>query len=364
MADAKDEWRPGSFTKNFSWGRLAPGLQELHESIRIGFDGHVENVLRSTFRERVKATNRPDYIPINFFLFNRQEGGEDWLVADELVFQAITADHSERFDKLALFAFLLSHAGKFKGAGPAQRYPAMWANAYIRERVSADFEWNVQRISANDIQNFVDRDPRYKAETSRKLSTNLYFILQKGHLEGFSTKRIERWWVDSLFLALDRIIEDRLIDAQKTPENQYGSLLFREGFLQLTGGSTLEKRLAMEHLVRLYTACGGRSRFQDELVIERTKELLPEEEPFRPNDSRPRGAVHLTNPRILKSIPPICAMLVKYAGFVDIDPDELEHFDLEYFIQRQTESALQSLRREDIRPTMTAEEIMRITRER
>lgn len=364
MAEVKEEWRPGSFTKNFSWGRSAPGLQELHESIRIGFDGRVENVRRSTFRERVKATNRPDYIPINFFLFNRQEGGEDWLIADELVFQAVTAEHSERFDKLALFAFILSHAGQFKGARPAQRYPAMWANAYIRERVSADFGWNIERVSANDIQDFVKKDPRYKAETSRKLSTNLHFILQKGHLEDFSTKRIERWWVDSLFLALDRLIEDRFLDKQRTPESQYGSLLFREGFLQLTGGSTLEKRLAMEHLVRLYIACGSQSRFQDDLVIERTKELLAEEEPFRPNDPRPRGAVHLTNPRILKSIPPICAMLAKYAGFVDIDPDELENFDLEEFIQRQTESALQNLRHEDIRPTMTAEEIMRITRER
>lgn len=30
-----------------------------------------------------------------------------------------------------------------------------------------------------------------------------------GHLSDFAGKRVERWWVDALFLALDRLIEDR-----------------------------------------------------------------------------------------------------------------------------------------------------------
>src|SRR5690242_19831776 len=101
------EWRPGSFTKNFSWGS-AKGLRELHSVIQTGFGNKLEDVPRAEFRARVRKTGRPDYIPINFFLFNKIKNDQSYLVADELVFQAINFPHSARFDHLALFAFLLS----------------------------------------------------------------------------------------------------------------------------------------------------------------------------------------------------------------------------------------------------------------
>jgi hypothetical protein len=81
------------------------------------------------FRERIHHSGRPDLIPINFFLFNKVVDGESVLVADELAFQAINWEHSPRFDKLALFAFNLSLAGRWVGARRGQRRPAMWANA-------------------------------------------------------------------------------------------------------------------------------------------------------------------------------------------------------------------------------------------
>jgi hypothetical protein len=131
----------------------------------------------------------------------------------------------------------------------------------------------------------------------------------------------------------------------------------------LSGRRTLEKELAVKHLVLLYAACGSRDRFSEEHVKERTELLLPDVENFVANDPRPRGAVHPTNPRILKSIPRACAMLARYiAGFEVIGPDEMEHFDLEEFIRTRTQSALEQLRERNIRPTMTAEELMRITR--
>jgi hypothetical protein len=104
-ADVPDDWKPGSFTKNFSWGPLTDGLLRLHESIRLGFNGQMADVPREVFRERVKAYERPDFIPMNFFLFNRRVAGIDYIVADELVFQALNFPHSPRFDKLALFTF-------------------------------------------------------------------------------------------------------------------------------------------------------------------------------------------------------------------------------------------------------------------
>lgn len=362
MADREEIWRPGSFTKNFSWGEPSAGLVELHEIIRVGFNSQMEDVPREEFRRRVRTTGRPDYIPINFFLFNKTVRDVDYLCADELVFQAINWAPSKRFDMLALFSFNLSFAGRWKGARQGQRRPALWANAYVRERVAGVLRWNTATVSANDIQAFVSADPRYEAETTRKLATNLNYLFILGRLKDFPTPRIERWWVDCLFLALDRIVEDRQLDGKVTSSSQYAGMLSRYWFLELTGKTTLEKELAIHHLVTLYDACGGRQRFSEDAVKGRTRILLPEVEYFAANDPRPRGAVHLTNPRVLKSIPPACAMLAKYAGFEGLAPDELEEFDLEEFVRRRTQAALAQLKENGVRPTMTAEELMKLTR--
>ena len=359
-----DVWKPGSFTKNFSWGNPSSGLVELYDIIRVGFDGNMEDVPRSLFRERVGNVPNKVYVPINFFLFNKQKDGIDYLCADELVFQALHWPHGTRFDRLALFTFNLSLVGRWAGARREQRRPALWANAYVRERVAGNFGWDASRVTARDIERFVGEDHRYQAKTSYKLGTNLNYMFVAGKLADFPSRKVERWWVDCLFLALDRIIGDRLLDGKETQPQQYVSLLLRYGFLQLTGKTSLEKDLAVQHLTALYSACGGLSRFSEEATRERIEVLLPELVYFAVNDPRPRGAVHLTNPRILKSIPPACAMLAKYAGFEDLSPDELEEFDLEEFVKRRTAEALEALRERNIKPTMTAEELLKITRDR
>jgi hypothetical protein len=174
MVTAED-WRPGSFTKNFSWGPKAGGLVQLHESIRIGFDDEMRDVPREQFRRRVERANRPDYIPINFLLFNKISNGVDVLLADDLVFQALNNEHSPRFDKLALFAFNFSFAGKWIGSGSYQRRPALWAHHYITDRVASEFRWNTALVNADDIEKFVGGDARYRARTARKLATNLNY---------------------------------------------------------------------------------------------------------------------------------------------------------------------------------------------
>ena len=45
--------------------------------------------LRALFRERVAGYARPDYIAINFFLFNKISRGRDYIIADELVFEQL-----------------------------------------------------------------------------------------------------------------------------------------------------------------------------------------------------------------------------------------------------------------------------------
>lgn len=363
MEGQKEIWRPGSFTKNFSWGDGA-GLSELHSVIRAGFDDTMADVPREEFRDRVRPSGRPDYIPMNFFLFNKVVDGQDMIVADELVFQALSWDHSSAFDRVALFAFVFSYAGRWKGAKAYQRRPAMWANSYVRDRVAKELNWNERRITANDIQQFVDNDPRYEAETSRKLATNLNYLLHIGHVGEFSEKRVSRWWVDCLYLALDRLIEDARVNrAQVRPEG-YQSLLEKSDFLKLTGGRTIEKDLAIKRLVWLYRALGGRDRFSDDAVTARMQELMPDHAIPRPNDPRPRGAVHITNPRLLKSIPPSCTELARLAGFDVITPDELEDFDAAAFVRNKTDWALADLNEKGIRPMISIEELLDDTREK
>ncbi len=288
------EWRPGSFTKNFSWGQER-GLRQLHECIRVGFDNRVEPVLRSTFARRISGKFN-FYIPANFFLFNRLQP-EPQIAADEIVFQAINYEHSDRFDKLALYTFNLSYAGRFKGSTPTQRRPAMWAHWYVRDRVASQLKWNVSKVSANDIESYVFNDARYRARSARKLATNLNHLYKIGRLGEFATERVERWWVDALFLTLDRLIEDRQLDGIKTGSGQYAELLAASGFQEIAGRRSIEKDLATKHLLRLYAECGGPERFSEEAVRKRTEIRLEDMvEYVGPNSDEPVGAVHQTNP--------------------------------------------------------------------
>ena len=356
-----EDWKPGSFTKNFSWGPKSGGLVRLHESIRLGFDGAMENVPRGRFRERLRASNLNDYIPMNFFLFNHRIDGIDYIVADEIVFQALNFEHSPRFDKLAMFALNFSYAGKFAKATVEQRRPALWAHHYVRDRLGGQLKWDTSKVTADDIDAFLKDSPKYKGQISRrKTATNLSYLYEAGRIVELKDSRIERWWVDSLFLALDRITDDRKLDRKPTPDAMLAGLLHQSGFSELTGPRSLERELGAEHVIRLYVACGGRDRFSVEHVRQFSEAKLIEF--AMPNVDDPQGAVHPTNPRILKSIPRICAMLAKDAGFEILDADELANFDLEKFVRDRTRAALRTLGEQGIRPTMTANELLKLTR--
>ena len=159
------------------------------------------------------------------------------------------------------------------------------------------------------------------------------------------------------------MIEDQRLDGKAPAETEYADLLQRSDFAAVSGKGSTEKELATKHLVRLYTACGGRDRFSDEAVEARTKILVRDVESWiAPNDSDPRGAIHPTNARILKSIPAACAMLAVYAGFEVIPSMIMEEFDAEEFIRDHTRQALERLKRQGIEPTMTAEEVLKLTR--
>ena len=364
MTNSNEEWRPGSFTKNFSWGAPKDGLKQLHEIIRVGFDSKVEDVPRVLFRSRAMSSNRPDYIPINFFLFNRIFEGTDFILADELVFQAVNFKHSARFDKLALFAFNFSYVGTWKGAAPYQHHPALWARHYVTDRLSEVFQWDASKVNADDIENFVNGDSRYKAMGARKLATNLNYLYKIAKLDELSDKVVSRWWVDAVFLALDRLIENRKIIGANIDDNRFQSYLTASNFFALSGKRSIEKELASKHLVNLYVACGGTERFNDESVQGRLEVRAPELQRYIANDPNPIAALHPTNTKILKTIPRACAMLAKQIGFETFEIDALENLDTSDFVRQNVKTALDQLKKDGISSNVSAEELMRIMRDR
>ena len=364
MTMADEPWLPGSFTKNFSWGKDR-GLEALHEHIRIGFDGKLEPVPREEYRRRVSQIQRPDFIPLNFFLFNQIVNGESYVVVDELVFQALTAEHSRRFDLLALFAFNLSMVGLWKGATRGQRYPALWAKHYITDHLATELKWDVGNVSKNDIVSFLRESPQFKAKTSfDKIATNLSFMYLIGGLQDFRSERIERWWVDALFLALDRIVADEAIDGKVLATHALPKRILKSGFAKLTGIATPEKNFAMAHLLTLYTVCGGSNRFQPDKVKEGILVRIPDYVDNIPNDPRPPGALHPTNPRILKTIPRSCAPLAESVGFQIVYPDDLDGFDPSEFVRSRTASAINNLEETGIVPKLSSEELHKLTRDK
>ena len=142
--------------------------------------------------------------------------------------------------------------------------------------MAEQLNWDTSRVSADDIQAFVRNDPRYRGETSRKLATNLNYLYLIGRLSDLDQTHVERWWTSALFLALDRLIEDRLSRNEDASASRYMSMLDHSEFHFISGRRSVDKDLATKHLLRLYEACGGRSRFSEAEVRARQEVLLPD----------------------------------------------------------------------------------------
>lgn len=359
-----EEWHPGSFTKNFSWGPENQGLSELHAVIRKGFAGELTDVPRHLFRERIREAQRPDYIPLNFFLYNEVRHGIDFVLVDELVFQAISFRHSAHFDRLAVFAFNFSRVGSWRAAKLYQERPALWAYHYVADRVGPEFNWDAKRISADDIQRFVSRDPRYKGKTSRKLATNLHYLYKVGRLADYKSKKPERWWLSALFLALDRTVDPARIESDSAGEWGLTRSLTRSGFHPISGMRSMAKDIAATYFLALYGACGGRNRFFEDPTGRRQSRLVPQ---ILPNDPEPpRGAVgvfHPTDPTARGAIPRICSILAHFlAGFETFEIEDLDDYDVESYVRARTAEALQSLKELGIKPSMSADELTQLMR--
>lgn len=354
MADQTQAWHPGSFTKNFGWGKEQNGLSALHRAIRIGFEGDRHDVPRGVFRQRLEAKGLNFFIPANFFLFNFTDGSADLIAFDELVFQAISFEHSLDFDRLALLAFNLSLVGTWQGARLWQRRPALWSNRYIIERLGKVHSWNVSKVNADDIENFFAGDARYQGQTTRKLSTNLAYLYRLAGLEQVVANRIERWWMNAAFLSADRFARLSLVP-QPSVVSLRGAFDAFE-FLELTGGPTIEKHYALRRITQMFASVGGSQRFAksaDALASGAT------------NDPRPFGLVDKKLPRAPKSLPPGVdgGLDLLDSSFGYLDYDELRRFEPDAFVREGALRALRRIRELGAVPTMTSDDLMTLLRD-
>lgn len=354
MADHTQDWHPGSFTKNFGWGDERNGLSALHRAIRVGFGDDRHDIPRELFRKRLEEKRLNFFIPANFFLFNYIDGSVDRITYDELVFQAVAFEHSLDFDRLGLLAFNLSLAGAWRGAKPWQRRPAIWSNRYVVERLGETHDWNVSKVDANDIQDFFVGNERYRARTTRKLSTNLAYLYRLGGLEQVVASRIERWWMNAAFLAADRFAHLSIV--QKPSIAALHDAFDAFAFFDLTGGSTVEKRYALGRAMHMFVSIGGTDRFA------RSEAALAS---GKTNDPRPFGVIDKKLPRAPKSLPPGVdgRMELLDASFGHLDYGELERFEPDAFVREASLQALARLRSQGIVPTMSSDDLMKLLRD-
>jgi hypothetical protein len=271
-------WRPGSFTKNFSWGKSGSGLSHLHHAIHVAFDGKLEDVKRDVARSRLKSAGINDFIPPNFFLMNIRNG-ESVIVADELVATTLSMSPGEYFDRLAVFALNLSMAGIWAGAQPEQRYPAEWAKYFIVSRVFRSDHWDSTQLNAKEIESFIASNPDYRGVWARKTATNLNYIYELAGMRGLRSGLAEPWWSSAIFLALDRISLDRNWAVSRIDTNTAIEALRDEHVFELTAVPLAEGLMAARELVEIYFGLGCLTRLRS---ISTAPSTLPTTTPSQP----------------------------------------------------------------------------------
>lgn len=263
MSERDLEWRPGSFSKNFSWGQTdGSGLEQLHRAIRVGFDGQLAPVERDSFRKHAHDLGFVDLIPANFFLFNFIEDGKNWIAIDELVFLALTRAHDRDFDRLAVFALNFSKVGVWNGAEAFQRYPALWAKYYIIDEVARPGGWNSTLVNADHIERYFQEHMTFSSDSPRKFATNLNDIYRRAGVGELENSGHESWWGHAVFLALDRLLMDEEGMAPALPAtDELIDRLGAAGFWALTAIDEVNGRAAASALVDLYRDLDGPRRF-------------------------------------------------------------------------------------------------------
>ncbi len=198
-------WRPGSFTKNFGWGKPEKGFARLHSALNTGFDSELKPVTREQFWNRLDNEGYIPHIPANFFVFNGILGGVNYIFPDELVFKALSQPHDTSFDKLVFFTLLLSEVGTWKGARNGQSQPSEWARFFALQQLDRADYWRPKNYTADKIEEYLRSESRFEGGAgTRKLATNLSYFFSQAGIEHFFDSDDPSWLTDCIFLALDR----------------------------------------------------------------------------------------------------------------------------------------------------------------
>lgn len=264
---------PGSFTKNFSWGK---DPQRLHRSIRNGFGNTSQPVTRDAWREQ-SGLNDPniELIPLNFFLYSRQGISDDYVLADTLVEFALTRAYDEQFAKLAVFAFHLASSGNWHGS---ERWPdgnlAGWANYLIKELAWRDNDWMASAFQKQTLLIFIRAHVIGQNDTQRKIRNNYWFMLQHAsilHNEQLEPMNFNSQWA----IAAPQLFWDRKIfDGSLFPssnQSDFEQLFVDQQIYKLMRCSETQGRAMAKAAYRDYSSGRMNSRFEQ---IDGLKSLL------------------------------------------------------------------------------------------
>jgi len=256
------ESRPGSFSKNFGWG-AAPGLALLHRVINAIFNGQMLPVLRDTARATISrvATGDP-LIPLNFFLYNQEVDGDNYIIPDQLVLEALAKPHDQSFDRLAMSAFNFSRVGTWRGARPWQAYPAPWARRFAVEEVWDGSAWDTRKITTERIESFMEGNMIYGGDTPHKFATNLHFLYDRSSLIGLTSSEREDWWASALFLFLDRCTMDGEVSISMSAVDIL-QFVQDEAFWALTAANPTLAPYAALPIIEEYLDLGGLERLKN-----------------------------------------------------------------------------------------------------
>ena len=194
---------------------------------------------------------------------------------------------------------------------------------------------------------------------------NLNYLYLIGRLSEFDERRVQRWWTSALFLALDRLIEDRSVRQEVASIGQSAEICWIVLSFTSLAVVAVWKRIWQRNICCGCTVRAALGRGLPSPKLRRDIGFLPDLHWFA-NRAEPVGAIHPTNQRLVKIIPRACAMLAFYlAGFVSVDLEELDSMDVDEFIRSRTKEALRDLCAAGVSPTDEgAEDLMKLTRGR
>ena len=255
---------PGSFTKQFSWGK---DPKRLHRSIRNGFAKKAEPVPRDKWRRQC-GLNDPniELIPLNFFLYSIRGEFEDFVISDTLVEFALNRPFDPEFAKLAVFAFHLANSGNWHGSEPwPDGAVAGWANHLIRKLAWNGNDWEVSAFEKQTLLIFVRAHLIAESGTQRKIRNNYHFMLRKAGVlvkaDLAPMNYAAPWAIAAPKLFWDRKIFDGALTPSST-QNDFESLFIDEEVYKLIRSSEVQGRALAKTAFRDYSTRQMRLRFE------------------------------------------------------------------------------------------------------